>query len=140
MANVAGSPNDPMFFNHHTMIDCLFQLWLDRHPNQHYPSLQVPAEFAGHGPNDCLIPFIPLYTNKYMFDNSTAFGYRCGLTWADLSSSSSTPTPPRQSSSSSSSSTPTQPNQSTNGVLHNKVDCFMFFVSVIAVCIVALYV
>ena len=128
MANVAGSPNDPMFFNHHTMIDCLFQLWLDRHPNQRYPSQQVSPKFAGHGPNDCLVPFIPLYTNNYMFKDSTAFGYRCGLTWADLSSSSS------------SGSTPTPTSQSTNGVLHNKVDYVVFFVSVIAVCIVALYV
>ena len=128
MANVAGSPNDPMFFNHHTMIDCLFQLWLDRHPNQRYPSQQVSPEFAGHGPDDCLVPFIPPYTNNYMFKNSIEFGYRCGLTWEDLSSSSS-PTP-----------TPTPHSQSTNGVLHNKANYVVLCMSVIAVCVITLYV
>ena len=129
MANVAGSPNDPMFFNHHTMIDCLFQLWLEEHTNQHYPSQQVSAKFAGHGPNDCLVPFIPPYTNKYMYDNSIAFGYRCSLTWKDIfEPSSSSPSP-----------TPTPSSQSSNGVLHNKVEYVVFFMSAIAVCI-ALYV
>ena len=28
MADVAASPNDPIFINHHTMIDCILEEWL----------------------------------------------------------------------------------------------------------------
>ena len=77
MLNVAGSANDPIFFNHHTMIDCLFEQWMEKHNMSSYPSIEVNPQFAGHGYNDCLVPFIPLYTNADMFMRSTEFGYKC---------------------------------------------------------------
>ena len=36
MGNVAASPNDPVFINHHTMIDSIFEQWLQQYPNGKY--------------------------------------------------------------------------------------------------------
>ena len=80
MLNVAGSANDPLFFNHHTMIDCLFEKWMETHSDEaSYPNAAVTPNFAGHGHNDCLVPFFPLYTNADMFKRSNEFGYSCDL-------------------------------------------------------------
>ena len=87
MLNVAGSANDPIFFNHHTMIDCLFEQWMEKHNMSSYPSIEVNPQFAGHGYNDCLVPFIPLYTNADMFMRSTEFGYKCSAAENTLSAS-----------------------------------------------------
>jgi len=35
--------------------------------------------FAGHGPNDCLVPFFPLYTHLDMHKVGSEFGYQCDL-------------------------------------------------------------
>ena len=44
MADVAASPNDPIFINHHAMIDCIFEEWLKFNSQsadpQSYPSGQ----------------------------------------------------------------------------------------------------
>ena len=71
--------NDPVFVNHHTMIDCLFEQWLTSHPNRQYPpSLQ--SQFAGHAAGDCMVPFIPLYNHGDVFSKSADdYGYSCDL-------------------------------------------------------------
>lgn len=108
MGNVAGSPNDPIFFNHHTMIDCLLERWLELQPTLNYPDLpgQQKSAFAGHGPGDCLVPFIPLYTNNDMFKLSTEFGYTCDLTLQEAATSQSPPSDGSQSTPASSQPTP----------------------------------
>ena len=73
--------NDPVFINHHTMIDCLFEQWLENHPNREsqYPPTLDP-KFAGHAPGDCMVPFIPVYTHSEVFSKSAShYGYSCGL-------------------------------------------------------------
>ena len=73
--------NDPVFINHHTMIDCLFEQWLTSHTNRTnmYPA-SLDAQFAGHAANDCIVPFIPLYTHEEVFLKSADdYGYRCDL-------------------------------------------------------------
>ena len=154
MGNVAGSPNDPIFFNHHTMIDCLFERWLvlqvERQNTLNYPELpdQKKSAFAGHGPGDCLVPFIPLYTNNDMFKLSTEFGYTCpDLT---LPESTTSPSPPQpsdgsQSTPDSSQQTPdgqgtTPPGQSTNGASHNHIESALFAMLVLAFSLIALYI
>ena len=37
MADVAASPNDPIYINHHTMIDCIFDVWLKCNYTRLYP-------------------------------------------------------------------------------------------------------
>ena len=74
--------NDPLFINHHTMIDCLFEQWLTSHPNRQYPAT-LQAQFAGHAGGDCIVPFIPLFNNSEVFSMSASdFGFSC----ADLRS------------------------------------------------------
>ena len=149
MGNVAGSPNDPLFFNHHTMIDCLLERWLERQPTLNYPELpnQQKSAFAGHGPGDCLVPFIPLYTNNDMFKLSTEFGYTCDLTFQEPATSPSPPQPSdgSQSTPDSSQQTPdgqgtTPPGQSTNGASHNHIDSAVFAMLVLAFSLIALYI
>ena len=81
MGSIPLAANDPVFINHHTMIDCLFEQWLMNHTNREnmYPA-SLDAKFAGHAANDCIVPFIPLYTHEEVFLKSADdYGYRCDL-------------------------------------------------------------
>ena len=75
MANVATSPNDPLFINHHTMIDSIFEQWLQQNPNGAYGGPKNDPKFARHSANDCIVPFIPVYTHMDMFKSAENFGY-----------------------------------------------------------------
>ena len=88
MGNVAASPNDPVFINHHTMIDSIFEQWLQQYPNGKYGGPMMEPKFAGHSANDCIVPFIPVYTHMNMFKPAEDFGY----TYDFLTSSTTGPT------------------------------------------------
>ena len=139
MGNVAGSPNDPLFFNHHTMIDCLFERWLEDHDQASYPNQPVSSAFAGHGPQDCVVPFFPLYTHQDMFKRSTELGYTCGLS-LDPAGPSTQPCKrngdcPQNTTPSSNSQTTTP----TNGVGQNGVNSAVLnTMSLLVICIIAL--
>ena len=75
MGDVAASPNDPVFINHHTMIDSIFEQWLQQYPNGKYGGPMMEPKFAGHSANDCIVPFIPVYTHMDMFKPAKDFGY-----------------------------------------------------------------
>ena len=78
MGDVAASPNDPIFINHHTMIDCILEIWLQRNiRNVDYPNDQDIK--VGHRQKDYVVPFIPLYTHEMMYDLADNFGYMCDL-------------------------------------------------------------
>ena len=77
-----GSPNDPVFIVHHTMIDCMFDEWMQRYPDQRYPD-DVPLTIStqGHQAHSYMVPFFPVYTNADMFKLAASnFGYYCNLT------------------------------------------------------------
>ena len=76
MSCVAASPNDPIFINHHANIDCILVKWLQENKDDlTYPS---SAEIRqGHRATDYIVPFIPLYTHRDMFNTSDNFGYVC---------------------------------------------------------------
>lgn len=75
MADVSASANDPIFINHHTFVDCIFEEWLKRYPNSNYPTESgIPQ---GHQANNYIVPFFPLYTHQDMFKRSDNFGYSC---------------------------------------------------------------
>ena len=79
--DIGASPNDPIFIVHHIMVDCIFDEWLSRHPDQGYPQ-NVPLTLStqGHRANDYMVPFFPLYTNADMFKPAAEnFGYSCNL-------------------------------------------------------------
>lgn len=89
MADVAASANDPIFINHHTMVDCILEEWMQRNiRNLNYPADQNIN--TGHRRNDYIVPFIPLYTHNMMFKTADNFGYSCNL---DLSSTTDTTEP-----------------------------------------------
>ena len=75
--DVAASPNDPLFIIHHTMIDCMLDEWLKRHPDAEYPI--DPLVRDGHRRDDYVRSFFPLYTNADMFQRTKEFGYSCRL-------------------------------------------------------------
>lgn len=75
MAHVAASPNDPIFINHHTMIDCVFDRWFEKENPGSYPT---DATKDGHNIDDYIVPFIPLFKHSDMFKKGSNFGYKCG--------------------------------------------------------------
>ena len=80
MGDSAASPNDPFFILHHVMVDCMFDEWLERHPDAKYPNdIPVTVPTTGHQPDDFMVPFFPLSTNTDMFTRSRNFGYYCDL-------------------------------------------------------------
>ena len=75
MGDVAASANDPIFLNHHAMVDCIFETWLQKNPNAQYPvSNEIPK---GHRKEDYIVPFFPLYKHGDMFSTAENYGYRC---------------------------------------------------------------
>ena len=83
MSDVASSPNDPIFINHHAMVDCILEKWLQRNPNAQYPQNdQIPQ---GHRADDYTVPFFPLVTNREMFKTADNFGYTCDDLEVDVS-------------------------------------------------------
>lgn len=76
MGDVAASPNDPIFINHHARIDCILEEWLQEHKGElDYPISDEIHD--GHRANDYIVPFIPLYNHSQMFKTADNFGYRC---------------------------------------------------------------
>ena len=86
MADVAASPNDPIFINHHTMIDCILEEWLQGHPDADYPSVTL----SGHQKDGYIVPFYPLFKHKDMFKTAHNFGYFCNLPNIAVSATAST--------------------------------------------------
>ena len=78
MADIAASPNDPIFINHHTMIDCILEEWLRGHPDADYPP-NIMSTLKGHQKDGYIVPFFPLFKHKDMFKTADNFGYSCNL-------------------------------------------------------------
>lgn len=83
MGHVAASPNDPIFINHHAMIDCIFDEWLKEYNHEgssaKYPEPGDDINKEGHNKNDYIVPFIPVFTHSDMFKTAENFGYGCNL-------------------------------------------------------------
>ena len=77
MSCVAASPNDPAFINHHGMVDCILEEWLQRNKDKPYPTSDEIRE--GHRADDYIVPIMPLYMHKDMFKTADNFGYSCRL-------------------------------------------------------------
>ena len=75
MADVAAASSDPIFINHHAMVDCILEKWLQRNPNAQYP--QNNRIRQGHKADDYTVPFFPLVTHREMFKTADNFGYTC---------------------------------------------------------------
>ena len=81
MGDVSASPNDPIFINHHTMIDCILEEWLQSHPDPKvrvYPP-DVPGRLKGHQREALIVPFFPIFKHSDMFQTADNFGYSCTL-------------------------------------------------------------
>ena len=77
MADVASSANDPIFINHHAMVDCIFEEWLKINGNTEYPDPRKDTIPVGHRKSDYIVPFFPLYKHEDMFKRAENFGYKC---------------------------------------------------------------
>lgn len=77
MADVAAASSDPIFINHHAMVDCILEKWLQRNPNAQYPQNNQIHE--GHKADDYTVPFFPLVKHREMFMTADNFGYSCDL-------------------------------------------------------------
>jgi len=76
MGNVPIASNDPIFINHHSMVDYILEQWFLSDYEHTYQSPDSEADrYQGHRFHDCLVPFIPLYTHEDMFKPASEFGY-----------------------------------------------------------------
>ena len=74
----AASPNDPIFINHHTIVDCMLEVWIQRNKDHlDYPTTDRVR--YGHRAEDYIVPFIPLYKQKDMLVSADNFGYSCTI-------------------------------------------------------------
>ncbi|XP_078514926.1 tyrosinase-like [Lissotriton helveticus] len=66
--------NDPIFLLHHTFNDKIFERWLVKYnaSSEVYPENNV----TGHGPNEYIVPSMPLARNKDYVRKAAIFGYR----------------------------------------------------------------
>ena len=78
MRDVPTASNDPIFFLHHANIDRIFEAWLRKFNTINRPNYEPEggAIHPGHGPDDYLVPFFPLRTNKDMYNLSSHLGFK----------------------------------------------------------------
>ena len=72
VAELSSSPNDPMFWLHHCMVDRIFEEWLRMGWRKYHPT---DGAHPGHNRDDWLMGIFPLATNGDMFKYSTKLGY-----------------------------------------------------------------
>jgi hypothetical protein len=94
MADVAAASSDPIFINHHAMIDCILEEWLQRNTNPQYPGDGQIRQ--GHKADDYMVPFFPLVKHSEMFMTADNFGYTCRLPRIDTSNPPNPPNPPNR--------------------------------------------
>ena len=80
MGDITISASDPIFLNHHSMVDSILEKWIVKHRQIAYPT-NIPAElngtlFIGHRADDYIVPFYPLFTHRDMFKEASEIGYR----------------------------------------------------------------
>ena len=92
MGDVAAASSDPIFINHHAMIDCILEEWLQRNTNPQYPRAQNLIH-QGHAADDYMVPFFPLVRHSEIFMTADNFGYTCRLPRVDTSNQPSQPNP-----------------------------------------------
>ena len=82
----SSSPNDPIFINHHAMVDCMLEEWIDRYQagKDDYPTSQRVK--YGHRARDYTVPFIPLYQQRDMLVSADNFGYSCSIPESSVTS------------------------------------------------------
>ncbi len=74
MSDVGSSPNDPIFINHHAMVDFILERWLQKHADtREYPD--VPNEIKGHQRDGFIVPFFPLFKHSDVFEEANKLGY-----------------------------------------------------------------
>ena len=75
MSNIVISSNDPIFYLHHSTVDHMYEIWL-----QKYNGLYKPSEFSykvtpGHNKKEPLVMLFPRITNEDMHKKSNELGY-----------------------------------------------------------------
>ena len=78
MGDVRALPNDPALIHHHTMIDLVFGLWLQKYSSASYgaPPIPTPSFLAMQQATSCAVPFIPpVFTHSEAFKPADTFGY-----------------------------------------------------------------
>lgn len=80
MEDITIAANDPIFLNHHSMVDSILEKWIKKHSKTAYPT-NIPAElngtlFIGHRAEDYIVPFYPLFTHTDMFKEAFELGYQ----------------------------------------------------------------
>ena len=75
MYDVRGSPNDPVFFLHHSNIDRMFERWLTAKERGFFVPESTADVHPGHAKDDWIVPIWPPVTNGDMFKSGGALGF-----------------------------------------------------------------
>ena len=86
------SPNDPLFYFHHGMVDCILEEWLQSHPDAEYPD--DPSQPKGHRRDAYIIPFFPVVRQNNFLVTGDNFGFSCKLSDPAASNDNVSPTSP----------------------------------------------
>ncbi|XP_006817095.1 tyrosinase-like [Saccoglossus kowalevskii] len=75
MGIVASSPNDPMFWLHHSNVDRIMEKWIRRYNvnTNHYPPKDSTP--VGQEADSYMVPFFPVMKNGEFLQKSQVFGY-----------------------------------------------------------------
>ena len=71
--------NDPVFLSHHTNVDRLYELWLEKYSDKNFPSYQ-PDTFSydippGQNIDEAIVPLFPIVTNRQVHQRAISLGY-----------------------------------------------------------------
>ena len=79
IADGSASPNDPLFINHHAMVDCMLEEWIQKYQEgeEAYPTSRRIK--YGHRATDYIVPFVPVYQQREMLVSADNFGYSCSI-------------------------------------------------------------
>jgi len=76
MSDIVISSNDPLFYLHHSNVDRMYEMWLQKHNETPYEPRSFSYEVApGHNLHESLIMLFPTITNENMHKTSDTLGY-----------------------------------------------------------------
>ena len=75
MADIVISSNDPIFYLHHSNVDRMYEMWLQRHNGPYEPEEFSYLVAPGHNLRETLVMLFPPITNEDVHRRSNELGY-----------------------------------------------------------------
>ena len=76
MSDIVISSNDPIFYLHHSNVDRMYEMWLQKYDGPYEPRSFSYEVTPGHNLHESLIMLFPTITNENMHKKSDTLGYK----------------------------------------------------------------